>query len=143
MNKTKTVKIVSWVLVIVCMAVIFILSAQTGSQSDQTSDSFIGFFSLGFSVDIVRTAAHCLEFAGLAVLIFNALYWTFDRFRPFLAFAVSALYAVSDEVHQLFVEGRSCQLIDILIDSFGAFLGIIGAMILGKILIKKLRRCSE
>lgn len=143
MNKSKIIKTVSWTLVIVCMAVIFILSAQTGSQSDQTSDSFIGFFSLGFSVDIVRTAAHCLEFAGLAVLLFNAFYWSYDRFRPLLTFAVSALYAVSDEVHQLFVEGRSCQLIDILIDSLGAVLGIIGAMILGKILIKKLRRCSE
>lgn len=143
MNKTKIIKTISWVLVAVCMAVIFILSAQTGSQSEQTSDDFIGFFELNFSVDIVRTAAHCLEFAGLAVLVFNALYRTFGRFRPWLAFAVSALYAVSDEVHQLFVEGRSCQLIDILIDSFGAFLGIIGAMILGKILVRKLRRCSE
>lgn len=34
------------------------------------------------------------------------------------------LYAVSDEVHQLFVLGRGAQVTDVLIDSAGAFVGI-------------------
>jgi VanZ family protein len=34
------------------------------------------------------------------------------------------LYAVSDEVHQLFVPGRGAQVTDVLIDNAGAFVGI-------------------
>jgi VanZ family protein len=34
------------------------------------------------------------------------------------------LYAISDEVHQLFVPGRGAQVTDVMIDSFGAFVGI-------------------
>lgn len=143
MKNTKAIKIFSWILVAVCMAVIFILSAETGSQSEATSDDIIALFGLPLSVDIVRTAAHCLEFAGLAVLVFNALYWTYQKFRPFPAFAISVLYAVSDEVHQLFVEGRAFQLKDIFIDSVGAAAGIAGALVLGKLLLMIKRRRSE
>ena len=32
---------------------------------------------------------------------------------------LGSLYAVSDELHQLFVPGRSCELMDMLIDSSG------------------------
>ena len=94
-------------------------------------------------MDIVRTVAHCLEFAGFAVLVFNALYWSYQKFRPFPAFVISALYAVSDEVHQLFVEGRAFQLKDIFIDCIGAAAGIIGAIILSKLLLMIKRRHSE
>ena len=38
----------------------------------------------------------------------------------FLAF----LYACSDEVHQLFVAGRSGQASDVLLDTFGAMVGV-------------------
>ena len=46
-------------------------------------------------------------------------------FRKAMVFSLwtCALYAVSDEIHQLFVSGRSCQLTDVLLDSAGAFVG--------------------
>ena len=34
------------------------------------------------------------------------------------------IYATSDEIHQLFVPGRACQLRDILIDSIGSITGV-------------------
>lgn len=34
------------------------------------------------------------------------------------------LYAITDEIHQHFVPGRSCELRDVLIDTTGALLGI-------------------
>ena len=135
MKRNKAFKIISWVLVAACMVFIFAMSAQPADISDKTSDWVIVFLGLELSVDFVRTAAHFIEFAGLAVLVFNALYWSFEKFRPFLAFAISALYAVSDELHQLFVEGRSCQLTDILIDSAGALIGVAGALLLGRLIL--------
>ena len=44
MKNIKAMKIISWILVAVCMAVIFMLSAETGSQSEATSDDVIAFF---------------------------------------------------------------------------------------------------
>ena len=46
------------------------------------------------------------------------------------AFAIGALYAVSDEIHQIFVPGRSCELRDILIDSAGVLVGILAFQLL-------------
>ena len=41
-----------------------------------------------------------------------------------IALSVGFLYAVSDEVHQIFVPGRAGQLRDVLIDTTGVLLGI-------------------
>lgn len=41
-----------------------------------------------------------------------------------IAFAICVLYAASDEVHQLFVPGRSGQVSDVGIDAVGALIGI-------------------
>jgi VanZ family protein len=40
-------------------------------------------------------------------------------------FFTGVLYAVSDEIHQLFVPGRAGQIRDVLIDACGVFVGII------------------
>lgn len=124
MKPNKKIPVISWAAVLLCMAVIFILSAQKGDESQSLSDSLIIIFGLELSSDFVRTCAHFLEYAGLSVLIYNALYHSYGRFRPYLSVIISALYAVSDEVHQLFVEGRAFQITDILIDSLGAAAGV-------------------
>ena len=36
------------------------------------------------------------------------------------------IYAISDEIHQSFVPGRGPQLLDVIIDTSGASIGIIG-----------------
>ena len=41
-----------------------------------------------------------------------------------LSLFVCVLYAISDEVHQLFVSGRGAQVKDVLIDSAGAIVGV-------------------
>lgn len=129
-------------LVILCMAVIFALSAQKGDDSQKLSDSLIIIFGLEFSSDFVRTVAHFLEYAGLSVLVYNALYQSFGCAKPVLSVAISAIYAVTDEIHQLFVEGRACQISDIIIDSFGAITGI--AVLSALVFIyKKIKRRNQ
>lgn len=46
-------------------------------------------------------------------------------YRIVLPWAIGTIYAISDEVHQLFVEGRSCELRDMLIDSAGVIAGVL------------------
>ena len=40
-----------------------------------------------------------------------------------IAFAITVLCAVGDEIHQIFVPGRAFQTSDILVDSAGALIG--------------------
>lgn len=124
MKSGKKQIIISWAAVLLCMAVIFILSAQKGDESQSLSDRLIIIFGMEVSSDFIRTCAHFLEYAGLSVLVYNALYRTLGCFRPFFSVIISALYAVADEVHQLFVEGRACQITDIITDTLGAAAGI-------------------
>ena len=131
---------ISWVLVVICMGVIFSLSAQNGEESSELSHSFVMTFfeRLGLTIDegILRSCAHCLEFMGLSVLLFNAVYSTFEtKSTPVIAFAGTVLYAVTDEAHQIFVPDRAFQLSDILVDSAGALAGVIASLIILKIIL--------
>ena len=64
------------------------------------------------------------------------LYYGNINKKYLLAFLICVIYAISDEIHQLFVPGRAGQVRDVLIDSAGSLLGIIIVMAFVKILIK-------
>lgn len=50
--------------------------------------------------------------------------WSKFLKEMFLPWLIAALYAASDEIHQLFVPGRSGQLSDVILDSAGALAGV-------------------
>ncbi len=139
--KRKIYISVSWMLVLICMGIIFWMSARPADQSQAMSDSLLlkifELIGVNLSSFVIRKAAHMLEFMGLAVLMFNAVYASFKtKLTPAIAFFAAVLYAVTDEVHQLFVEGRACQFRDILIDSTGALIGIAASLVILKIILK-------
>ena len=142
---TKQCKcILCWLAVAGWMAVIFWMSAQTGNQSGGASEAIVrwlvGIFCPGFQQlsqvrqtailevchTIVRKGAHFAEYAVLAMLIANALrqYALNNRLYWLLPVAISAVYALTDEVHQYFVPGRACRLLDVGIDTCGAIFGM-------------------
>ena len=86
---------------------------------------------------IVRKSAH---FIGYMILGIPAscliLHYENINKKYLLAFLICVIYAISDEIHQLFVPGRSGQVRDVLIDSAGSLLGIIIVMTFEKLLIK-------
>lgn len=144
MKKDKAVKIISWLLVAVCMGVIFFLSSQTADESSLLSDEIKSLFGLKAGIFLIRKCAHFLEFTGLSVLIFNALYRTCEHFKPIMTFLLTSAYAVSDEIHQIFVEGRACRAFDVLVDSLGAAAGIVALYVLIEIYNRlKARRRKE
>lgn len=110
------------------MGMIFYFSSKTAADSSEQSGFFVRIFESifgrnEFSSFIVRKAAHCLEFAGLSFLFSTALYTETHKRHSWLAIVFTSLYAVTDEIHQLFVDGRSCQITDWAVDTFGAMLG--------------------
>lgn len=131
MKQNKPLRILSLIISLLLMAVIFILSSQPGDASNETSMSFASLFFSGdieFALNaLIRKFAHMAEFAALAVpaWLFVSTFDLKKLFKNVLPFVFTALYAASDEIHQLFVEGRAGQISDIIVDSLGALLGIV------------------
>ena len=141
-TKRKALISVSWLLVAVCMAIIFALSHQPAAQSSELSMSVMGFFAkiltrfiefIGH--DAFRSIAHALEYCGLGLLLFNALYHTAQKPLIMPSFVIGVFYALTDEIHQLFIEGRAFQLTDILIDAIGGAFGVAAGYIIYKVII--------
>ena len=79
---------------------------------------------------VVRKTAHVMEYAILAALLWRALRagvrWQTRMLRLFIAiWFVCAVFAASDEFHQSFVPSRTASPIDVMIDIFGALIGLV------------------
>ena len=97
---------------LVLMAVVFLLAAQPDLDS-----------GLGLIDDVGRKLVHAVTYALLCFLCWRPLRTVMPARRAAVAaFVVSSLYAVTDEYHQSFVEGRHGTAIDWAIDSAGAAL---------------------
>lgn len=150
-------KKISIVLVLLWMSTIFYFSNQPATISTTQSDRVINtinimvkdnrvikdivnklYDSKGASF-IIRKSAHMISYGLLASLLFIAIY----SHRKYIsasfkyAFAISLLYAVSDEIHQYFVPGRACMLQDVLIDCIGMLIGLTLISILYKFTMNK------
>lgn len=132
-------KYVSIVIVLIWLSIIFFLSNQFASSSNALSKEVTGVIVHVIEVvnpntdltmaslnNTVRKNAHFFIYFVLAILLMEALrYRRKIKWRNiFYAFLFCVLFAVSDEIHQLFVDGRGGQVRDIMIDSFGALTGI-------------------
>ena len=96
-----------WLPVLVWAGVIFAFSSIPSLNS-----------GLGTWDTVLRKLAHMTEYAILAVLLVRATgsyAW---------AFALTVGYAITDEVHQLFVRGRHGSPVDVAIDAVGALIGL-------------------
>lgn len=132
-------KILSWTVVILWMVLIFILSSQIAEESRQLSTGITEIiiktikniipnadFDIGYLNYIVRKNAHFIAYLVLGLLSLIALKRSgVYGYRSLVyALGICILYAISDEVHQLFVPGRGGQIKDVIIDSAGASVGI-------------------
>jgi VanZ family protein len=77
----------------------------------------------------LRKAAHVLEYAVLAVLLYRAFVHTVFQSRRALSAGIvllsCAAYAASDEFHQSFVPSRTATLRDVMIDLCGATIAVL------------------
>lgn len=120
------------------MALIFYMSSQTASESSNTSNFvsdvlfrlfFNHFFTQSDFIErcapLIRKLAHFCEFMILGILVYINL--KEYKVRNIMAYAIifSSLYAISDEIHQLFVLNRHCSIVDMVIDISGAIIGIL------------------
>lgn len=148
-------KTVSLILIIIWMAVIFAFSSQPGTESSGTSGkatqiildiiSIVVDFTeeqkediLEWLNPIVRKIAHFTIYliGGLLIMNYINMYNINEKNKIAYSIVIGMLYATSDEIHQLFVEGRSGLATDVLIDTLGVATGVIIFYIVKKLLIR-------
>ncbi len=149
----KFIKYLPCATTLTIMLIIYYFSNQNAQVSTNSSSSLIitiikllpdflikhdiEYFIIELS-HIVRKMAHFSIYALLGA----SSCWMFDslisRLKKINLIVISLvfclIYACSDEIHQIFIDGRSGQLSDVLIDTIGAYVGILFICLLFKIL---------
>lgn len=144
-------RVTSIFLLIVCCITIFSFSSQDAKRSGELSG---GITEVAISVVypdfpelsdveqeeiihdasfIIRKLAHFSIFMLLGVFSYMSIV-SYRRpqnaYKLLFSSVFCLLYAISDEVHQIFVSGRSGEVRDVCVDVFGALFGIIVCAIL-------------
>lgn len=147
---------------LITAALIFFFSSQKADDSSALSDQITLSVAPLFRPDylqlepearrsylellstVIRKNAHFCEFMLLG---FNLMAWLClrDPSAPIRrcrlrAWGIATAYAVTDELHQLFVNERACQALDVLIDSAGGLVGTFVAVALLFLMAALLRR---
>lgn len=134
-------KIILWALVIGLMVTIFAFSHQPSDMSQDLSDWLLNDILLFFKIEVdmptleflsvaIRKLAHFSIYALLGFLLYLLMGVGYS-IKPCKsvnrALVTSLFYAITDEVHQLFVPGRSGMAKDVFIDFAGATVGVMVA----------------
>lgn len=105
------------------MAVIFFFSGQPDFEPNRGQRLHVGIYKL----------AHLIEYGVLGVLVAGATRTLKVPRAMWWAWVTVALYAISDEVHQFVVPGRTPLVTDVAIDALGGLLGIYAYVIFRRI----------
>lgn len=114
------------ILSVFIMGVIYYLSSCDAFTSSLQSGAIVEWISLYVPVDsfIVRKFAHFSLYFILSLIIYLAGYYINFKHPEVFTFMVVTIYAISDELHQYFVPGRSCEIRDMLIDVAGCVVAL-------------------
>ncbi len=134
-------KTISIILLILWMIIIFSFSSADANKSTGTSDKVITTMIeikdritdqetpinekeiiVRNSSFYVRKIAHITEYLILGFLMFNVLN-QYNITNIYYAIILCILYSCTDEFHQLFINGRSGSIRDVLIDTIGILFG--------------------
>lgn len=136
------------ILILIWMILIFTSSSQNATVSSDLSGSVIETVAktlpstkelnetelnnlIGELQHIVRKSAHFFLYMTGAILFFM-LYSTYNINKKKIciySLCSTVIYAITDEIHQLFISGRGAQVQDVILDGCGALTGI-GIMLL-------------
>lgn len=148
-DKKIQIKILKIILIIIWMMAIFIFSSQKGTESGNTSRKFtIAIIQIITGKNLaledpfvegiqlfIRKLAHFTIYAIGGFLIMNYAYTTEKTMKQKILYSIAfgAGYAITDEIHQFFVSGRSAQVLDVAIDTAGVIIGVLIYLALRKL----------
>ena len=151
-RKIKLKFYISLILTLSLMALIFYFSSENIEESRETSSGLVELISdiffggsenisveeLDLVTVLVRKTAHMASFGFLCLMCYMSIFYHWrlknieEKYKygkmDFIkklsaAYIVTVIYAVSDEIHQIFT-GRGAMAADVLIDGMGALIAV-------------------
>ena len=125
-------KIISIILLIIWCLLIFYFSNQNGNISENSSNYIIDLLNklfpniknINYISFVIRKIAHMFLYFVLYLLSFYvSCSYKFKR-KYLYSFVFCLIYAISDEIHQLFIIDRSFQIYDLVIDIVGSSISL-------------------
>lgn len=123
-----------YLLLFAWITLIFLLSAEGAHDSKSRSGVIVGFLKDSLDTDLAedflsfltRKAAHIIAYFILGVLLHSIIktYKLTTKRTIVLCIVLACFYAISDEIHQLFIPGRSGEIRDVFIDTIAASAGV-------------------
>jgi VanZ family protein len=124
-DNSRSPQAVDWLPVVLWGVVIFMMSTSTFSALNTSKiiePVLAWFFPLASKETL--TVVHALVRKSAHFTEYGVLFWLLLRGpmvgRPYLALSVCVIYALLDEGHQIFVDGRTPSFYDVALDSTGA-----------------------
>ena len=146
--KTNILRIIFLILIIINSLIIFGFSSQNGEESSNLSKMIITkianilnvkeenktiFLDLGEK--IIRKLAHFSIYTLLGIWSISFLY-TFNiklKYQVIITSVWGFLYALTDEFHQMFSNGRHASIDDVIIDTLGVIFGLLLVLLILKV----------
>lgn len=125
--------------VIVLIIIMGLIIFQSHKPIEDSTDISLGFadelvkiFNLeNYNIEkinfFIRKSSHFISYMLIGILFMNIFYQKKIKLKNgiLLSLILSFLFASSDEIHQLFVKGRSGQISDVILDMGGVAFGIL------------------
>lgn len=145
--KSKEIKLIKFLPAILWMGIIFYLSHQPAEISSDLSGGLLEKIMsairsithselVGSYHTLLRKIAHFATYFILSLLMMYAFAKNKVAKKYLITFFIGLIFALSDEFHQLFIQGRAAQIMDVLIDMSGICLGLLLTKI-SSILLKR------
>lgn len=121
------------------MALIFVFSHQpsdvSSGQSSMVIETIYSLTSVEPPEVVIRKTAHAVVYLVLGILLIwlvreHGVSW---KKSLYISISVAILYAISDELHQLYVPGRSGEVGDVLLDGAAAAIGVASYLAMTKL----------
>ncbi len=131
-------------------------ATESSGISEKVSESIVNIFNSNESNEtkmqlisniepIIRKIAHFSIYTVVGILLMAlASTYNFDlKSRIYGCLLIGFIYACSDEIHQLFVDGRSGEFRDVLIDTCGVLTGICICLGILKLFYKIIKKSDK
>lgn len=152
----KIQRIIFAILTIATFIAIFVFSGQDGDKSSSTSRNFtrkiVDILPISKNIEeykkeelieksqyVIRKLAHFTIYtiAGINMMGFINTYDIKKKNKLIVVLSIGVIYAISDEIHQMFSGGRTPAIKDVFIDSFGVVFGSFIVVLIDKIFKRK------
>ena len=150
--KTNIIRIILIILLLMTFSIIFGFSSQDGEESKGLSRKITELITqnnekiqslssqekeevLDRIEAVIRKIAHFSIYTIIRILLMAlmCMFNIVDKTRVGITLVLGIIYAATDEFHQVFVQGRTALITDVVIDTMGVILGILLVLLIREI----------